>query len=106
MGVCCYIVGCEVTKQGAIIDPGGDEQQIGSKNSSYDDIKFKHLLLPLWISAYKFKGKVYQFMVNARTGEVQGKRPYSTIKIILAALAAAAVIGAGVYIYLSAEGYI
>lgn len=28
MGVCCYIVGCEVTKQGAIIDPGGDEQQI------------------------------------------------------------------------------
>ncbi len=28
MGVCCYIVGCEVTKQGAIIDPGGDEQKI------------------------------------------------------------------------------
>jgi len=28
MGVCCYIVACEETKQGAIIDPGGNEDEI------------------------------------------------------------------------------
>lgn len=28
MGVCCYIIGCEQTKRGAIIDPGGDESRI------------------------------------------------------------------------------
>lgn len=28
MGVCCYIVSCEATKQAAIIDPGGDEDRI------------------------------------------------------------------------------
>jgi len=85
-------------------DIGGDEQRISSKNSVYDDIKFKHLLLPVWISAYKFKDKVYQFMVNARTGEVQGNRPYSAVKITFAVLAALAVIGAGVFLYFYLEG--
>ncbi len=28
MGVCCYVVACEETKEAAIIDPGGDEQMI------------------------------------------------------------------------------
>lgn len=28
MGVCCYIIGCEETKKGAIVDPGGDENLI------------------------------------------------------------------------------
>lgn len=28
MGVCCYIVSCEQTRQAAIIDPGGDEDRI------------------------------------------------------------------------------
>jgi len=78
---------------------GGDEQRINSKNSSYEDIKFKHLLLPVWISAYKFKGKVYQFMVNARTGEVQGNRPFSAVKIAALVISILAVIGAGVLAY-------
>lgn len=28
MGVCSYIIGCEETKKGAVIDPGGDENTI------------------------------------------------------------------------------
>ncbi|MBM9603210.1 MBL fold metallo-hydrolase [Desulfopila inferna] len=28
MGVCCYLIGCEETKKGAIVDPGGDERRI------------------------------------------------------------------------------
>jgi glyoxylase-like metal-dependent hydrolase (beta-lactamase superfamily II) len=28
MGVCCYIAACEKTKQGVIIDPGGNEDEI------------------------------------------------------------------------------
>ncbi len=28
MGVCCYIIGCEKTQKGAIVDPGGDENLI------------------------------------------------------------------------------
>lgn len=28
MGVCCYIVGCEETGRGVIIDPGGDDDKV------------------------------------------------------------------------------
>jgi len=41
------------------------------------------LLLPVWIGAYQFQAKVFQVVVNARTGEVQGERPYSAIKIAM-----------------------
>jgi predicted RNA-binding Zn-ribbon protein involved in translation (DUF1610 family) len=64
-------------------DIGGDRQRISSMNTDYKNPSFKHILLPVWISAFRYKGKVYQFLVNARTGEVQGERPYSPAKIIL-----------------------
>lgn len=73
-------------------DIGGDEQRINWMNVTYNDITFKHLLLPVWISAYQFQEKTYRFLVNARTGEVQGERPYSWIKITLLILAILAVI--------------
>ncbi|MBK6264929.1 hypothetical protein JKA74_07765 [Marivirga sp. S37H4] len=73
-------------------DIGGDEQRILSRNTSYSNITFKHILLPAYISAYNFKGKLYQFMVNARTGEVQGERPWSVVKIVFAVLGVLAVI--------------
>ncbi len=65
-------------------DIGGDRQNIFFVNTTYKAPTFKHVLLPVWLSAYKFKNKVYQFMINARTGEVQGDRPYSPVKIGLA----------------------
>lgn len=64
-------------------DIGGDEQQIHALETDYSDIHFKHLLLPVWIGAYRFHDKVYQVVVNARTGEVQGERPWSAAKIFL-----------------------
>ncbi len=73
-------------------DIGGDEQRIYTMNTSYSDVTFKHILLPLWISSYKFGDKVYRFLVNGQTGEVQGERPYSALKITLAILAVIAVI--------------
>jgi len=73
-------------------DIGGDQQQIMSMNTSYNDITFKHILLPIWISSYRFKDKVYRFLVNGQTGEVQGERPYSAIKIILFVLVIIAII--------------
>lgn len=62
-------------------DIGGDVQRIGAVNVQYLDITFKHLLLPVWISSFRYLNKVYQFFVNARTGEVTGQRPWSAWKI-------------------------
>jgi hypothetical protein len=78
-------------------DIGGDEQRIGQVSTSYSGITFKHILLPVYIGAYRFSEKVYQVMVNARTGEVQGDRPYSVWKIILFVLFWIAVIAVSVY---------
>lgn len=64
-------------------DIGGDEQQITSIQTEYAAVTFLHLLLPVWMGAYQFQAKVYQVLVNARTGEVHGERPYSWSKIAL-----------------------
>jgi DNA-directed RNA polymerase subunit RPC12/RpoP len=74
-------------------DIGGDVQQVTSIHSEYSDITFKHILLPVWLSSYKYKDKVYRFLVNARTGEVQGERPYSAAKIALLVISILIVIG-------------
>jgi DNA-directed RNA polymerase subunit RPC12/RpoP len=73
-------------------DIGGDEQRIHSIKTSYSAITFKHILLPVYLASYRFNQKLYQVMVNARTGEVQGERPYSKLKITLFILMLVAVI--------------
>lgn len=68
-------------------DIGGDEQRINSMDTAHSNITFKHILLPAYISAYNYNGKLFRFLVNARTGEVQGERPWSWTKITLAVIA-------------------
>lgn len=63
-------------------DIGGDEQRVAHISTSYSAITFKHLLLPVYAGAYHFQNKVYQLVINGRTGEVQGERPYSFWKIL------------------------
>jgi predicted RNA-binding Zn-ribbon protein involved in translation (DUF1610 family) len=79
---------------------GGDEQRVISVSTRYHDTTFKHILLPIWLSAYRYDSKVYHFMVNGRTGHVQGERPYSTAKIAMAVISGLAVIASAVYFYL------
>ncbi|WP_010584857.1 hypothetical protein [Schlesneria paludicola] len=63
---------------------GGDEQQITSLNANYSRITYKHLLLPVWLLAYRYRNETYQVMINATTGVVSGQRPYSAVKIAFA----------------------
>jgi hypothetical protein len=80
-------------------DIGGDRQRIHQVSTEVRDVSFKHILLPVWMAAYKYRGQTYRFVVNGSTGKVQGERPYSAIKItfaVLAALVLAAVVG---YLY-------
>ncbi|MBQ8877141.1 MAG: hypothetical protein IJ029_00285 [Lachnospiraceae bacterium] len=67
--------------------------------TTYRDITYKYLLLPVWISSYKYKDKVYQFMVNGQTGKVSGKTPISIPKVILTIVAA--LVALGIIVWLS-----
>ena len=65
-------------------------------NTVHEDVTYKYLLLPVWISSFQYKDKVYHFMINGQTGKVSGETPISWIKV---AIVAAVVIAAAVIIY-------
>ncbi len=79
-------------------DIGGDEQRVHDINTDWSDETFKHILLPIWMAAYKYNGKSYRFLVNGQTGEVQGERPWSAWKIALAVIVVAAIVLGAVYL--------
>jgi DNA-directed RNA polymerase subunit RPC12/RpoP len=55
--------------------------------------RYRHALLPVWVAAYRFRGKPWRFLVNGQTGEVRGRAPLSWVKIALVAAGVAAAIG-------------
>jgi len=61
-------------------------------NTDYNDIAYKYLLLPIWISSFKYKDKIYQFVVNGQTGRVAGKTPISALRVAIAVLLGIALI--------------
>ena len=63
---------------------GGDRQVIDQMDVRHSAVTFKHLLLPVWMMAYRYQDKPFRVYVNATTGEVQGERPYSWVKIAIA----------------------
>ncbi|MEM9430329.1 MAG: primosomal protein N' (replication factor Y) - superfamily II helicase [Pseudomonadota bacterium] len=79
-------------------DIGGDRQRIDEIETDISDVTFKHVLLPVWLAAYKYRGETYRFVVNGRTGLVQGERPWSAWKIAVAVVLAFLVAGAVGYV--------
>ena len=86
---------------------GGDAQRINEMSTNYDHTTYKYIFLPIWLNVYRYKDKFYHFLVNARTGEMQGEQPYSAIKISLVVLTGlAAMVIIGVLLYLHSIGQI
>ena len=83
-------------------DIGGDEQRINALNTTLSALTFKHVLLPVWLAAYKYQGKTYRFVVNGQTGKVKGERPWSKIKIALA-VTAGIIVAVGVFFIVQAN---
>ena len=75
-------------------DIGGDEQKITSCDTEHSAETFKHILVPVWLAAYRYRDKPYRVAVNGRTGRVHGERPWSVWKIALAAAVGLALAGA------------
>lgn len=86
-------------------DIGGDRQRIHSLKTQVSDVSFKHILLPVWSAAYKYRGETYRVVINGQTGRVTGTRPYSRTKVTFAVLGAMMVIALVAYvIYMSKNG--
>ncbi|MBO7293616.1 MAG: hypothetical protein J6V07_06760, partial [Clostridia bacterium] len=65
---------------------GYDTYRMMQYNHRYRAVTFKHILLPVWLSSYRYRGKVYRFMVNGESGRVAGQAPLSPLKVALAVL--------------------
>lgn len=77
-------------------DIGGDTQRIHHADIKLSDETFKHILLPLYMSTYRYSGKSYHFYINGQTGQIHGSHPISFWKIfflVLAIILVIAIIG-------------
>jgi hypothetical protein len=74
-------------------DIGGDQQRVDRMDVEFGEPSFKLALLPVWVAAFGFLGRPYRFVVNGRTGDVHGERPWSAPKLALAGLLALAALG-------------
>jgi hypothetical protein len=54
----------------------------------YSDQTFKHILAPVWLLRYNFRGRAFQCVMNGYTGLVSGEYPKSPWKIAMLVLAA------------------
>ncbi|MEZ4778000.1 MAG: DNA helicase PriA [Flavobacteriaceae bacterium] len=87
----------KIAERWACRDIGGDTQRVTSLDMKLTNETFKHILLPVYISAYRYNGKRYNFFVNGQTGAISGQRPYSFWKIFFFVLGILIVIGTIIY---------
>lgn len=61
---------------------GGEQINNLEMIQNLSNMKFKQIVLPIWISGYTHKGKVYTFIVNGQNGTVSGTYPFNKYKVI------------------------
>lgn len=88
-------------------DIGGDVQQIDAKRTEYQHSTYKLVMLPVWYSAFEYRGKLYQTVINGQSGKVAGQYPKSATKITIAVILGLIALGIAFYFIndLQAQSY-
>lgn len=87
-----------VIRQDVRRDIGGDTQRIHTLHTVYSDVTFKYIVLPVYALKYRFRKKLFPVVINGETGEIEGKRPYSWIKILATVLIIGGVLVGGYFL--------
>ena len=53
-------------------------------HTTYNSITYQYSLLPIWQSEFSYKQKIYNFIVNGRSGASTGKAPVSPLRVLIA----------------------
>lgn len=67
-------------------DVPGDTQRNLRVRNVLSDVRWKHVLLPLWSLTYRHAGKPYAVLLHGQTGKVVGHAPVSWVKVLFFAL--------------------
>lgn len=63
----------------------------------YTNIKYKYVVLPVWLSSFTYKNKKYHYLVNGETGKISGNYPKSVWKILFVTLLVIGIIAVMLY---------
>ena len=74
-------------------DVPGDTQRDLRVSNKIGDVRWKHILLPMWSLTYRFHGKSYAVLIHGQNGAVHGEAPLSWVKITLLVVAVLGVVG-------------
>lgn len=74
-------------------DVPGDTHRNLRVDNDIENVRWKHVLLPMWSLTYQFGGKPYPVLVHGQSGRIVGKAPLSWVKILLAILVVLAIGG-------------
>jgi predicted RNA-binding Zn-ribbon protein involved in translation (DUF1610 family) len=80
----------------------GDTYRNLHVDTAFSNMTYKHVLFPVWIASYRYRDKVYHFLVNGQTGEVQGEAPISWIRVTLVVIVVAIILA--VLFFLLSQG--
>jgi DNA-directed RNA polymerase subunit RPC12/RpoP len=72
--------------------PGDTYRNLRVRNQ-LDDVRWKHVLLPMWSLTYRFQGKTYAVLIHGQNGRVHGDAPLSWVKILLLIFGVLALVG-------------
>jgi len=62
----------------------GDTYRNLAVQTEFSQVNSDLILLPVYVLGYRYKGKLYRFMINGQTGKTIGEKPLSWLKIGLA----------------------
>lgn len=65
-----------------MIEPGHEKRNVRIGAGGWSGMTYKHLLLPLWVGTYHYKGEEFHVLVNGQTGKVGGSKPKDTVKVV------------------------
>lgn len=66
----------------SVVEIGREKRNLRIGGGSWSGLTYRHILLPLWIGAYRFRGKEYHLLVNGQTGKVGGDKPRDVVKLV------------------------
>jgi hypothetical protein len=68
--------------------PGKDLRNFQVTGHDFLGETYRLALLPVWLGAYTYGGKLFQVLINGQTGKVAGDKPVDQIKIAAVAVGA------------------
>jgi hypothetical protein len=73
----------------------GDTHSDLRVETEFSDVGSDLVLLPVYVLSYRYRGKLYRFVLNGQTGKATGEKPVSGWRIGIAVAVAAALVGLG-----------